>query len=452
MDNIEKLISGADPAKQENTGGPGLLELKDPVPVFTQSPRPNKRTNRFNGWWIFATGTAVAAVAAGVIVWSPWNAPPVIGPAAPVTTSPVDPSPVPSESASTDDLYRPQTDYGLPNFLVPAHQNVYFEDSSACKALDVSTLVLRTPAGILGTLPGGPADHPVIGCRNGAATFMTSDKASDSSAAPGTLPEGIMVARWKGDAWSIEVPATVGSEHEMSTWPQLRAHGNPSSATRTMAGQLRKMGIKDVDAATLMGPNVPSWMGDSASTDFHEYGNRLVSFTYPNWEFKESMSDENGNPLTDAKGNEPTEAARYDLQAFDSRGKQVFKLISVKKGSIFEPTACSDPETTYRLDGESPGGVVADSGLLKLALITKTTAEGDEHSWVGLFPGSLPATGKACNVRIGVDRKDRTLFLTEWIGPMGFKNQTERDAYLNSPEYTDAKKVASLLNFDHVEQ
>ena len=450
MDNIEKLISGADPAKQENAGGPGPLQLQDPVPIFTQSPWPIKRASKANGWRIFAAGTAVVAVTAGIIVWSPWNAPPVTVPAAPTTTLPVDPSPDPSGSASIDDSYRPQTDYGLPNFLVPAHQNVYFEDSTAGNALVVSTLVVRTSAGILGTLPGGPAAHPVIGCRKGVATIMTSDMASDRSAAPGTLPEGIMVARWKDDARSIEVPATVGSEHEMFTWPQLRAQGNPESAARIMAGQLNDMGIKPEDSTKLMGPNVPSWMGKTASTDFIEYGNRLVSFTYPNWEFKESMSDENGNPIAEEKGTELTEAARYDLQAFDSRGKQVFGLISVKKGSIFEPTACSDPETTYRLDGESPSGVTADSGPLKLALITKTTAEGGEHSWVGLFPVSLPATGKACNVRIGVDRKDRTLMLTEWVGPMGFKDQSERDAYLKSPEYADAKKVASLLNFDHV--
>lgn len=452
MDNIEKLISDADPAKRKDIGAPGGLQLQDPVPVFSQIPRPERASHPSKGWTIFTAGAAVAAVTTGILVWSSWNGQPNSGPAAPSIVQSQEPNTDPSQSASIDDLMLPNIDHGLPNFLVPAHQSLYFQDSAACNALDVSTIVVRNPEGTLGTLSGGPTAHPVIGCNNGVATFMTSDIASDRSAAPGTLPEEIMVARWKDGAWSIEVPAVPGAEPEMFTWPQLRTMGTPDTAAQRMEGQLRAMGIKNADAAALLGPDVPSWMANKASTEFHEYGNQLLSVTYPYWEMHESMTDENGNAITDEKGIGPDQAARYDLQFYDGRGKQVFNLTKVKKGSVFEPTSCSAGEGTYRLFGESPSGVVVDSGPMKLALMTRSTSSGDEYSRVGLFPGDLPATGSACDVRLGVDRKEHTLFASEWMSPSGFKNQAERDAYLKSPEYADAKKVASLLTFDHIEQ
>ncbi|GAA1498886.1 hypothetical protein GCM10009628_38910 [Paeniglutamicibacter kerguelensis] len=304
-------------------------------------------------------------------------------------------------------------------------------------------------------LPYNVNAYPVVGCVDDYAALQSTDLAFESgyNADGGS---GIYIARWVDGAWTIYEQQIRGINNSIGFpvmgWPAMRAMGNPrdSASKPEQLEKLRKMGLDDKGIERLLGPDTASWMGETTSSEFHEYANTLLSITYPYWELKESTFDEVGNPVTDDMKIDLTDAERYDLLAFDIRGKQVLKLVSVKKGSLFEPTDCSDPETTYRLDGESPSGAVADSEALKLALITKKTVDGDEHSWVGLFPGDMPATGRACDVRLGVDRKDRTLIATEWIGPMGFKNQAERDAYLKSPEYTDAKKVASLLTFDHV--
>ena len=48
-------------------------------------------------------------------------------------------------------------------------------------------------------------------------------------------------------------------------------------------------------------------------------------------------------------------------------------------------------------------------------------------------------------MRFGADIGDRTLVLTQWNDPMGFKNQGEISAYLGSVEYTQAKAVAKSL-------
>ena len=455
MDNIEILISDADPAKRHNVGGPGPLQLQDPGPVFSQTPQPVGDSKRFRGWRVFATVSTIAAVASGIVVWASWEAPNATGPAGRTALVPEDPTTGPSESASTDDYMVSKIDYGLPNFLVPAHQDVYFQDNDACNALDLRTIKLEKLDGSHAALPYDVNAYPVVGCMDDYAAIQSTDLAfANGYNADGG--SGIYIARWVDGAWIVDEQQSRGINNSLGFpvmgWPALRAMGNPrdSASKPEQLERLRKMGLDDKGIVRLMGPDTASWMGKAASNEFHEYSNMLLSITYPYWELKESMFDEGGNPIADDVKSDLTEAERYDLQAFDIRGKQVLKLVSVKKGSLFEPTDCSDPETSYRLDGESPSRVLADSGALKLALITKKTVDGDEHSWVGLFPGDMPATGRACDVRLGVDRKDRTLFATEWVGPMGFKNQAERDAYLKSPEYTDAKKVASLLTFDHV--
>ncbi|MFJ6419284.1 hypothetical protein [Paeniglutamicibacter sp. NPDC091659] len=91
-----------------------------------------------------------------------------------------------------------------------------------------------------------------------------------------------------------------------------------------------------------------------------------------------------------------------------------------------------------------------DSGPLKLALRTETAKDGNPYSVVGLFPAGLPATGKACDVRLGIDKGDRTLMLGQWNGPHGLQEQKEIEAHLKSVEYSEAKQVAASLDFDHL--
>ena len=123
----------------------------------------------------------------------------------------------------------------------------------------------------------------------------------------------------------------------------------------------------------------------------------------------------------------------------------MISLTSLRKGAVQEPTDCTEAGSTYRLDGESPSGVLADAWQLKLALRTDTARDGSRRSGVGLYPTDLPSTGKTCDVRFGVDIGDRTLMLTQWNDPMGFKNQEEINAYLGSVEYAQAKAVAKSL-------
>lgn len=101
MDNIEYLISDADPAKRHNIGSAGPLQ--EPGPVFSQTSRSIGTNKRSRGWRIFAAATTVVAATAGIVVWAPWEAPNATDPAGHTTLVPEDPTEDPSQSASTDD-------------------------------------------------------------------------------------------------------------------------------------------------------------------------------------------------------------------------------------------------------------------------------------------------------------------------------------------------------------
>ncbi|RAX50835.1 hypothetical protein DQ353_00065 [Arthrobacter sp. AQ5-05] len=342
----------------------------------------------------------------------------------------------------------PRIDYGLPNFLVPANQDVYFEDSPSCNTLDLRTLDLVDANGIRTKLPDNANAYPVVGCVDSLAAILRSDLAEAGN--PTGNGSGIWLARWQDGCWSIKADDDTGINvvHGMPlfTNPRLRALDNPSDPIlkTEQLRQLKVLGLDDTGMGRLLGPDVPSWMGAKAMEERHAFGNELLRTDHPAWEEREWKTDGNGTPIDDPTIG-PNDVDRYDLLLYDLRGKKVFSLGSLRKGAVHEPTDCAEPGSTYAFDGEPPSGVLTDAGPLKLALSTVAAADGSRHSVVGLYPADLPSTGKTCDVRSGVDIGDRTLMLTQWNGPLGFKNQVEFNAYWGSVEYTQARQVAASL-------
>lgn len=447
MDSIKKLMTHADPAATDNIGEPGPLNLEERVQVFAQQPVIHVPPQRTNKWRIFSAGAVVAAACVGIFAWSPWKTPAPTMPAGPTFQSP-DPSP----SSGIDESVLPKIDYGLPNFLVPAHQEVYFEDSVACNSLDLATLRLIKPNGTTTMLPNNVNAYPIVGCLDGFASILNTELSFANGYNQGDSA-GIYIAKWQDKQWSISENDNPGlstsSGFPLMSWPELRASGNPQNPLTNpeQPQRFKDMGIPEQSLDRLLGPNVPSWMAAKPATSFNDFGNEQFTVKYPiQWQMQEQFYDE-GSDIPRAETKEDlAKIDRYDLKFFDERGKQVLYLISVNKGSIFEPTDCSIPNQTYRLDGESASGLISDKGAMKLALITVFEDGGNESSRLGIFPADLPATGNACDVRLGVDAGTRTLFTTELVSPMGFKDQAERDAYVKSPEYTEIKKTVASLS------
>lgn len=457
MDDIERLMRSADPAAE--SGGPGPLRLDAPVPVFSQARNPGhpessvrKSRPRRNGWRFAVAGMVVAAVATGAIVLSsPLNSPsPNPGPAAPVAPEPADPS------QSSSDVRPPlgPNGSGLPHGLVPAYPGVAFGDSAACKALDPAKIEVTRLDGSIASLPGEAADHPVIGCLDNMATFLVSE-AGRAVANEQGLPEGILLARWKGGTWRIDVAANHGpTDGPVRSWPQLRAETGAGGAdTETwMKAQLSDLGIKPAQAATLMGPNLPSWMVEAKPLEFITSGSGALEVTYPHyagsdsWMWEETNTDDSGAQM-DFKA-EFGESASHTTRMFDAAGKQVFSFSSRKPG-ILQQATCADPEATYRFDGVAPSATVVDGGVLELALITVTGSNGvvfpELGSTPGLFPAGTPTTGRYCDLPREIPFNGRMLEVGRWMAPMAFKDAAERKAYLESSEYKMAVTVAAKL-------
>lgn len=439
-------MSHADPVTQQNIGEAGPLNLDEPIPVFAQQPLTHPPAKRRQGWRIVAAGGVVAMVSAGIILWSPWKLP-----APPMPAGPTIPIPGPTPTSGIDESVLPKIDYGLPNFLVPAHQDVYFQDSQACNSLGLKNVKLLERNGTETELANNVNAYPIVGCIDGFAAIQSSDLAF----ADGYSPEGstgIYIARWQDGQWVIDEKNNPGISRgdgfPVMGWPTLRGMGNPKTPPALIAQEARltDMGVSEQIREKLLGPNVPAWMGKKPEASFIDYGNEQLEVRYPDrWQMTQHLFDEGSDtPIPETKES-LAKVARYDLRFFDERGKQMFYLVSANKGSIFEPNDCSNPESIYRLEGRSPSGLIADAGPLQLALMTFIEPDGSEHSRVGLFPADLPATGRSCDVRLGVDAGERTLYTTEWIGAMGFIDQAERNAYLKSPEYVNAKEVAASL-------
>lgn len=446
MDNIKKLMSQADPVTQKNIGEPGPLNLDEPIEVFAQQPLIHQPVKRRQGWRIVAAGGVVAMLSAGIILWSPWKLP-----APPMPAGPTIPVPGPTPTSGIDESVLPKIDYGLPNFLVPAHQDVYFQDSQACNALGLENMKLLKTNGTETKLANNVNAYPIVGCVDGFAAIQSSDLAF----ADGYNPEGstgIFIAQWQDGQWVIDEKKNPGisrgDDFPIMDWPTLRGMGYPKNPASAIAQEahLTDMGVSEQIREKLLGPNVPVWMGKKPETSFIDYGNDQLEVTYPDrWQMKEHLFDEGSDtPIPETKES-LAKLARYELRLFDERGKQVFYLISANKGSIFEPNDCSNPESSYIMEGQSPSGLINDAGPLQLALMTFIEPDGRENSRVGLFPANLPATGRSCDVRLGVDIGERTFYVTEWIAAMGFTGQAERDAYLESSEYANIKKVAASM-------
>lgn len=457
MDDIERLMKSVDPVA--GNGGPGPLHLEAPVQVFTQERNPSaaehsvrKPRGMRQGWRFALAGGVVAAVAVGAIVlWTPLNnATPNPGPAAPVAPEPADPS----QTAS--DVRPPlgSNGSGLPHGLVPAYPGVSFDNSAACKALDPIKVIVTRLDGSTVSLPGEPVDHPVIGCVNNLATFLSSDQGGAYAADPG-IPQGILLAQWKDGVWRVDAALAHGvDDGPLQSWPQLRTKalaGGPD-AEALMAEQLRAMGIKQADALELMGPDIASWMVEAKPLEFITSGSGALEVTYPlyagsdSWMWEETNTDDTGAKM-DFKA-EFGESASHATRMFDAAGKQVFSFSSRKPEQV-AARICADPEATYRLEGISPSASSADSGKLDLALITVSGSSGivfpELGSTVGLIPSGTPVTGKYCDLPVDLPFAGRLLSVDRWMDPMAFKDAAERKAYLESAEYKMAATVASKL-------
>ncbi|MDO2932821.1 hypothetical protein Q2T94_00675 [Paeniglutamicibacter sulfureus] len=451
MDNIEQLLRDADPRMRRDSAGPLPLDLEEPRPVFTQQKVRETPKQRRSWRPVAVGGMLTAAAVAAVIVWSPWNAP-LPDPLPAITPTPSPTAPVPSETGAADPTSQPES-LQLPNELFPAYDGAHFADDEACSALSLPEMQFADGNGKLSN-PGLDAESfSLIGCLEGFAAFTPSDRYRTELNVD-DVSGGMLIAKWDPDAgrW-VSSPLKIAEDgvevhQEHLSWPLLRGYTYEADETpeKRMDRAIKDQEIPRQVAATLFGPNVPSWMEAENGAERVAYGNSVLEVTHPSWSMYENMRDEDGKAMDPATA-DPRDAATYQLMFFDAHGKAVFNLglFPDDRPGQDGSESCGDPEGTYTLHGLNPTSVEVDEGKLGLGLVTQTDVFGIERSVVSLVPVDSATEGKLCDLATAFHYQGKMVQSDAWTGPMGFKNAAERDAYLESSEYLRAIEVAESL-------
>ncbi|MBV1780477.1 hypothetical protein KRR55_15275 [Paeniglutamicibacter sp. ABSL32-1] len=451
MDNIEQLLRDADPRMHRDSGGPLPLDLDEPGPVFAQQP-VHKSARQRRSWVPVALGAMVTAAAvAAVVVWSPWNAP-LPDPLPAITPTPSPTAPAPSGTGTADPTSRPES-LQLPNGLFPAYDGAHFADDAACRALSLPEMQFADVNGKLSN-PGLEAEaFALIGCLDGFAAFTPSEQYRTELMVD-DVAAGMLIAKWNPEAghWASS-PVKLAEDgvevhQEYLSWPLLRGYTYEADETaeQRMNRAIKDKGIPAEVAETLFGPNEPSWMETETGAERITYDNTLLEVTHPSWDMYEIMRDQNGKVLESAVA-DPREASVYQLMFFDSHGKAVFNLglFTDDRAGQDESETCDDPSGTYTLHGLSPTSVAVDEGKLALGLVTETDVFGIERSTVSLVPADSATEGRLCDLATSFHLDGKMLQSEAWTGYLGFKDATERTAYLQSSEYLRAREVAASL-------
>jgi hypothetical protein len=445
MDRIEELMRMADPARQ----APAPPPFRRADILRRPASDARRRTSRRDhlAVWGAAVGVA-AAVGGGLLLAHQWRATPD-EPAPPASTTAdrtneATPTPTPTPTPTSAGSASPMAE--LPNGLVPAHDDVWFDDSEACRALEVGSVVGRgTDGQPAGFLEGEPWQFPVTGCVDGMAGFLMSDRwFFDSGIDDAAL--GILVARWQDGTWVLEGARKDADGTETvavyDSWPMLGSFHLPGDPTpeQRMADQYAALEVDEVTGERLLGPEAVTWTFPTAAQEWTPGSAGSASFLWRGDGTRGHRAYSSDGTLPTTTGQDTSMEA---VEFFDPRSKRVATLMVSGKE---EGLGCEVTGTRYRLEGQAPTSLESADGPLTVALVTAPEIAGPEASTVMLVPASAPETGEWCDLpaehRVGdvVVRFSGVAYQ--------FRSEAERADYLASQEFADVTRLASSITID----
>lgn len=426
MDRIEELMKVADPAR--DAPGPRPFHLAEVAgPSVASTARRRGRRDHLAVWGS-AVGAA-AALAGGLVIAHEWRtapdtpAPPAGSGAgegsAPATTSP-DPAPAPTD---------------LPNGLVPAHDQVYLEDSDACAALDVTQVLTQGDR----ALATEPWEYPVVGCVDGIAALTMSDRAVHAAGLDDVVT-GVVLARWQDGRWAVEDPRELdGGQVAVPvyhSWPALLGYqlpGDPPAAER-MAEQYAQIGVDAGTGERLLGPETTAWTVDTPAGSWTPGAAGPAEFS---WRSDATWAHDE---LSGAAAGGGAEDVRHEVVYFDPRGRSVARLVVTTSA---EQAGCALTDATYVVEGRRPTGLRSQLGSLDVGLVTAEDVLGVEVSTTRLVPSSAPDSGASCDLPEEHLVGDVAVRLDG--GRYQFRTAQERGEYLATQEYADVVRLAASV-------
>lgn len=456
MDRIEELMRAADPAREAPATPP--FRRADVLRRPASEVRRRRSSRDHLAVWGAAVGVA-AAVGGGLLLAHQWRSTPE-QPAPPASTtsdgtSEETPSPTPSPTGSG----APTTE--LPNGLVPAHDDVWFDDSAACRALEVGSVVGRGSDGRpAGYLEGEPWQYPVTGCVDDMAGLLMSDRWFFESGIDDAVL-GILVARWEDGMWvlegardQVEGGATVTP---YQSWPMLDRYylpGDPTPEER-MAAQYGQLGVDEVTGERLLGPQeILAWTYPTPTQAWTPGAAGPVEFSWRDdaaWAHRAYTADgtlppsSSSSSASDASASDSAGAATAMdvIEFYDPHSKRVATLMASPEG---EGLTCEAPDVSYRLEGRAATSLVSSDGPLAVALVTAPEVLGPEVTLTMLVPASVPETGRWCD--LPREHAVGSVVVRLSGAEYQFGSEEERAQYLASQEFADVVRLAQSFTID----
>ncbi|GAB2897542.1 hypothetical protein [Neomicrococcus lactis] len=489
MRRIEDLMKQSDPAQGLPAPGPLNLSFTGPdgsdaptfAPTFVETADKAPEDTKNNVVWfkkpaVWIAGVAAAAAVGLVLVINPFQSRvnnPLPGVTAPDATkmstsaSPTQASESPSSGSSTPSgssaaptnsesptSSAPASSGGstapapgassLPNGLVPAHENVFWEDSTACKAFEISKLTIDNPdTNKTELVEGTPEEHPVVGCYQGYAAFVgTTDRDYFAKDLVGGIIEGnrsLFIATWQEGKWAVGAYQDIGSQQTYPNWipayPDLRAQpfADPyPNMSSWVDATLKAMDVEVDNVWNLLGPNIPTWAPTKAAASWQAVdlseGLGLTAEKRSDWTL-----------VTKASG--LNDAQKDSAYFFDTYGGMAVAL---------RPE--SGNEVTDKIFGDAPYQVLrrenielsSPQGPLAVALVQKT-AEMKDYVMLSLIPQDLPDEGKRKDLLTDVELPNGAKIRAELVDS-GMTMTSGVENYLaNSQYWKDVVQFARSL-------
>lgn len=315
----------------------------------------------------------------------------------------------------------------LPEGLTPAHDSVFWEDSTACKNFTFKQL-------------GGPYTNessPVIGCFEGYAAFYNK-----SSKYYVNLPydqiDGdywrLTVAKWDGTKWNT-IP--VKDDAFYTTYPLLSTWTWPGSPTveETMDEQLAEMGVNVSDKHKLVGPNSPTWAPQQ----------RVRSWTA----VKDSSLGVSGK-VPQGWSIASNRFEYKNLFVFDKYGETELSFYFFPNSSGFSGNTadrkCADDGMSYKVEARSKTQLGEKGKRLDIALLTINDGDRTFHRY-SLIPADAPKSGKNCMVS-GMYAVSKNLVVDANLKNLGeFSSSRDLRKFAHSNAWKNVVRTVQSLSF-----
>lgn len=327
----------------------------------------------------------------------------------------------------------------LPNGLLSAHANVYWEDSAACQAFDLQKVRVHLAKKKVISLVAGKDYHRAVGCLDGFAVITSSTDLGENAVNHGDIKLGqdypdlragdLLISLWNGSGWDINI-----KDQGLESIPSLRRTlgTEPQTSLAAATSALKKRGANLQDATQLIGPNAPTWRHDSGSSWAPFDSKFFTGEIRKDWHLADNFSEQGIRP-------------GGIVGVYDQFGANVFGVSFIEVNTLDgdQSKECG-VHTNYTVLDTAPTLLKSNGKALNVALVRYQESGKKSLVDARLIPASAPTNGSKCDIPYFI-QIGKNWVNAELKSRVGLESDQEVKAYKESFEWQDATHFAQSL-------